>query len=401
MQYLGIRPADSTRADKHIARAWDAAEAEAGLQEALLIRGATGRAFVQVAPGLTDDKPFVTFEHPSMTIVDTDPATGARRSALITWADDDYEYAVLFTPTEKWRMRRSTSMDRTERKGRPTDLSDGWEPTDFPEPNVLGEVPVVELPNRSNLDPENPLSEIDGVMAMQDSTNLVWAYILNALDATSLPQKVVTGAAPPTIPILDNEGQIVGERPVELDKLDGEKILWIPSDLAKVAEWSRAAIDPFLNVVDVAIKHIASQTRTPPHYLSGDIINAAAETLTLSEAGLVSRINQSFAFLNPRLRDVNRLMALAQRRPAEEVEAIGLGSIVWKDPQYRSDAQRADALVKKRQMGYPLRWILEQDGLSPTEIERVMRMRDEELRMDPLALAKAVEDGVQTTPDEL
>lgn len=414
MVYLGIRPAGSTSADSELSRAWEAAGADSGIQEALAVRSAAGRAFGMVSPSDRADRPRITFEHPELTIVDEDPATGHRRYALIMWADDKFEYATLYTPHEVWKFQRKTSEDRAQRQGQPVELGSGWEPrrynTDdtWPARNPFKQVPIVELKNRSFLRPEDPISEISGVMAMQDAINLTWAYLLNALDMVSLPQRIITGADVPEMPILDKDGQIVGHRPVDLDMLTAEKILWINSDEAKPHEWSSAQIAPFLEVTQQAVEHIAAQTRTPPHYLSGKMVNTAAEALTISEAGLVSRARQSILFVNQDIRQLNQLVANAMGRDQRSIDAIGAGVPVWADPQYRSDAQRADALLKKKQLGYPMKYLLEQDGLPPHEIDRVMAMIREEQQQDPLGVINRmtttgalIDAGSEADPDEI
>lgn len=409
MVYLGLRPAGKLGADTELARAWEATGADAGIQEALAVRSAAARAFAMVAPTKRADRPRITFEHPELTIVDEDPATGVRRAALIMWADDQWEYATLYTADEVWKFQRKTSEDREQRQGRPVDLTSGWEPRHFntddtwPARNPLGQVPIVEMKNRSFLRPDQPISEISGVMAMQDAINLTWAYLLNALDMVSLPQRIITGADIPTVPILGKDGQDTGmTRPLDLDSLTGEKILWINGEEAKPHEWSAAQIAPFLEVTQQAVEHIAAQTRTPPHYLSGKMVNTAAEALTISEAGLVSRARQSILFVNQDVRTINYLTALAMDRSEKEADAIAAGTPMWADPQYRSDAQRADALLKKKQLGYPMKYLLEQDGLPPHEIDRVMEMIKEEQEQDPLGvIQRMTTTGLPEQPQDV
>src|SRR5690606_40289669 len=62
----------------------------------------------------------------------------------------------------------------------------GWEPREvrnepWPLKNPMGVVPLVEMPNRTLLN-EEPMSDLDGVMHMQDAVNLAWAYLFNDLD---------------------------------------------------------------------------------------------------------------------------------------------------------------------------------------------------------------------------
>jgi glutathione S-transferase len=331
--------------------------------------------------------------------VDTDPQTGERRSALVVWVDDKMDYATLYTPEWIYKFQRETGEERFlnyDRDGRYYDRAvlGGWSPRMVngelaqPEVNPLGVVPVVELRNQTLLD-DSPISDIQGVMAMQDSINLVWAYLLNALDSASLPQRVVTGADVPQVPILDSNGQQIGTRPVELDKLHGEAILWLPDDAAKIAEWSVAQLDAFGSVIERGVEHIAAQTRTPPHYLVAKMVNTAAESLTIAEAGLVSKTRERIRYVNPAIREVNRLVALCQGADERRIGAIASGQNLWGDVQYRSEAQMADAMLKMKQVGFPFEYIAERYGLQPDDIQRVLEMRKAELASDPLAAAQA------------
>ena len=69
-------------------------------------------------------------------------------------------------------------------------------------------------------------------------------------------------------------------------------------------------------------------------------------------------------------------LVMGDRGLAEQVRKA---SIVWANPEIRSESQLADALLKKKQMGYPLEYLMEIDGLDPYDIERVMEMREREL----------------------
>lgn len=387
MNPLGVRlERGESGVDADLRRVWTANECERGFSEAVLQLIVSARAFVMVSPNSEDNStPLVSWEHPEQAIVDEDPVTRQRRSGMVTWTDttEGYDYATLYTPTDVWRLRRKTAENPTERF-KSTPLF-GWEARpdeDVYSSNPLGAVPLVEMRNQSLLDDE-PMSDIGGVMAVQDSINLTWAYLLNALDYASLPQRVATGAEPPSVPILDENGNIIGDRPVELDQLIRDRILFLSDENAKIAEWSPANLDAFSNVIERAVEHIAAQTRTPPHYLVARMVNTAAESLNIAEAGLVSKTQERITYVTPALREMYRLIALAQDDPTK-AESLRSAQVLWKDVQYRSEAQRADALAKKRQMGYPLEYILEQDGVDPADIPRILEMREREARMDPI-----------------
>lgn len=395
MKPLGIRlDEDSRRADRDLQRVWVANEADRGFSEAALMLIVASRSFALVSPGADSSTPRITWEHPEQAIVDYDPETGERRYGMVVWSDDEFDFATLYSSDLVWKFQRQTSQDRLH-EWRPTELS-GWKPREvrgeqWPAANPLGIVPLVEMRNQQLLDDE-PMSDIGGVMAMQDSINLVWAYLLNALDYASLPQRVAMGADVPKVPILDDNGAVVGSRPIELDELIRERIMFLAGENVTIGEWTSAQLDVFSNVIERAVEHTAAQTRTPPHYLVAKLVNTAAESLTIAEAGLVSKTQERITYVNPSLREIYRLVALAQDDPAKAL-ACRSAEIMWRDVQYRSEAQRADALQKKKAMGYPLEYLLELDGVPPWDIPRILGMQQREMALDPTAeIARSLAD---------
>lgn len=392
MNLLGIRLGDERSVDKELATAWRAAGGERGSSEAFVVMLAASRAFATVW-GDEDDNPTIDWERPDQAIIRYDPDRRKRTHALKLWRDEKKEYATVYTPESVWKFERDSFVDGRTQAGVILPVSaasiGGWKPrqpsTDdtWPIPNPMGVVPMVELRNQTLLD-DNPMSDIDGVSAMQDAINLVWAYLMNALDYASLPQRIVTGADMPTLPVLNKEGQVIGRKPVELDQLVRDRILWVPSPNAKTSEWTAANLAVFSDVIERAIEHIAAQTRTPPHYLIGKIQNVAAEALTAAETGLVSKTNERVTYVTPELRELQGLVALAMGDEAKAL-ACRSGVLHWSDIQFRALSQKVDALVKARQMGFPFEWIAEQYGLEPSEVERVIRMKEREEAQSPTA----------------
>src|SRR5690606_19587762 len=137
----------------------------------------------------------------------------------------------------------------------------------------------------------------------------------------------------------------------------------------------------------------ASQTRTPPHYLVANkgLSQLSGDALKNAEAGLVTKVREFRAFTDDSLRDVLQLMALVQDDHKAAATAP-LATFHWDKIEIRSEAQMADALVKKSQMGYPFEWLLEEAGHSPSDIRRIMKFRKAE--MDE-ALGAGVQSMVQ------
>lgn len=398
IKYTGIKIADERAAAKELHTAWLLNEMDAKSSQGFVTTLTTARSFVIVWGDPLTDEPRVTWEHPSNVEIEYDfENPDIRRAALKTWMDDDREYATLYTPNElfKYQRARPAKNDRQSqaKQSKARNVSDGgWVPREsntepWPLNNPMGIVPVVEIQNRPTLKGD-PVSEIQGVMPMQDAINLLWAYLFLAADYASMPARVVLGSKPPMIPILDDAGKKIGEKPVEMKDLAEKRLLYLSGDTAKTAQWDAAKLDVFTDTIEIAIGHIAAQTRTPPTYLATNkgISNVNAEGLKASEIGLNKKVLEFETFTSPGMREIFRLIALA-KNDFPLARLARTAEIKWMNPEIRSEAQMADALLKKKTMGYPLEYLMELDGLDPLEIERVMAMREDELNDPQIAAA--------------
>lgn len=392
-------------AERSLWRDWQAADMDAQSSQGFLASIVTSRSYVLVW-GTPDDEPVATWERADQVTLLHDPEQPMRATAALkTWHDDDTEYATLYTVDQVWKWRRpyleiSGNAEVPPRVGRffettsglaiPSLSREGWQPREvrdepWPMANPMGVVPVVEMPNRPMLG-RDPLSDITGTMAMQDAINLLWAYLFAAADFASMPARVVMGQDPPKIPILNEAGQVVGEKPVDMKKLAQDRILWLTGENSKIGQWDAAKLDVFTTIIETGVTHIAAQTRTPPHYLvlGKGLVNVNAEGMKTAETGLVKKVQEMQLFLSPPVRGVFQRMALV-RGETGLAETARLGVVEWKDAENHSEAQLVDALVKLGGLGFPFPWLAERYGLSQPEIERVQAMRETEIQRDPLA----------------
>lgn len=405
IRHAGIKLGDNTAASKKVWNSWLLNDMEAQSSQGFVTTLASSRSYVLVW-GDSDDQPLDTWEHPSAVEVEYDWGNRRKRvAALKTWADDKHEFANLYTADDVWKFQRERVQTVVERasqasQGRIAVGGDGgWVPREvrgevWPLPHPLGEVPIVEVPNRPVL-AGDPISEIAGVMPMQDAINLMWAYLFVAADYASMDARVITGQEPPKIPVLNSDGQKIGEKVVEMKDLQEKRFLWLTGENAKIDSFPAARLDQFTEVISQAVGHIASQTRTPPTQLVTikGMSNVNGEGLKASEIGLVKKTLEFHTFATPAIREIHRLNALAMGDKAL-AEEIRLASIVWANPEIRSEAQLADALLKKKQMGYPLEYLMELDGMDPLDIERVLEMRERELDDPQIAAAmRSVDDS--------
>ncbi|MCX4547286.1 phage portal protein [Streptomyces sp. NBC_01500] len=368
---IAFRLNDGTMDDK----AWDAwrrneADVEVGLAflEALI----AGRSFglVWKPDGVNTE---ITFHDVRQAIVDYVPGKRrVRRAGLLVWRDGNQERASLFYPDAVFLFVRKTDTAF----GYALDSGAGWVSAGTLA-NPLGVVPLVALENRARLR-GNPTSEIASVAPLQDSVNTLWAHLMTAADERAVPARAVLGMDRPTKEILDQDGEVIGEEDLPIDRFRRDRLLWLEREGASIAEFSAADLTNYTSVIETAVRHIAAQTRTPPSYLTGEMVNISADALVASEAGLVAKVQERQRYFGASLRELMRLEALASGDPAR-AEALSMGSVVWRDAQFRSEAQYADALTKYKAINVPDEALWERmPDTTPEEIERWKSMRDDQ-----------------------
>lgn len=362
--------------------------------------------------GTANDEPLVTWEHPSQVAVEyAADGSRTRTAGLKVWADGQVEFATLYTPDEVWKFQRPAVRALTN--GQTTSglyvvgsLSpEGWQPREvagetWPIPNPMGEVPVIEFENRPRLARE-PLSDIQGTKAGQDAINLLWAYLFTSADHASFPARVIMGQEPPKIPILDDQGQKIGEKQIDLKELSHGRFMWLTGQNAKIGQWDAAKLDVFTAVIEVMVGHIGAQTRTPAHYFVANkgLSNVNGETLTATETPLVKKAEEFQLYNSGAAADIFRLMAKVRGMDALAA-SVRPSSVQWKNPAIRSESQMADALIKKSQIGYPFEYLMELDGMDAPTRDRILQMREREMS-DPYMAILAAKGAVDAEPSEV
>lgn len=393
LHHTGIKLEGNSEGAKGLWETWISNELDAQSSQGIISTLTAKRSFV-IVWGDSDGNPVATWEHAANVEVEYDFSNPSLVvAALKTWIDETTEFATLYTPDEIWKFERPRQSvlnenDPQSAQGRTGYSSTGgWRAREvvsepWPLPNPLGVVPVVEIPNRPTLRGE-PISELSGVVPMQDAINLLWAYLFLAADYASLPARVILRSAPPKVPILDKSGQKIGERPVDMKDLSEKRFLTLDGENADIKQWDAARLDVFTSAIDEAVGHISSQTRTPPTYLVSKVgmSNVNAQGLKASEIGLTMKAREFITSVNPAFRKIYELFARIQGDDGL-AQQVRTASIKWASPEIRSDSERSDMLVKMRSIGYPLEYLMELDGISPIDIVRIMDMKKAEMQ-DP------------------
>lgn len=372
MQVEGFRIGKAETGDQETWSIWQANNMDSGSDQILLESAIAGSAYALVAPNPTEpDRPFIYAEHPSQCLVAYEPGTGrrVRAAGLKVWKDDwtGLTLATLYLPglifkyqTEKALIQGEVTQPRWVRR---TVVGESW-----PAVNPLVDVPLIEVPNNPRL-LTGGVSEIEDVTSIQDRINKTLADRMMAQDYGAFPQKWATG-----FPGEDENGNP--------QRINVGKDRLVTSDAAetKFGQWDAAALDPYSAAKREDVKDIASRTRTPAQYLLGEMSNVNGETLKASESGLVSKVRQRFRTSGEGLEEITRLA----RRAAGLSEADESMETIWRNPEFRTEGELVDALVKMSTLGVPQEALWERWGASQVEIERWKAQRVEEAQLDPI-----------------
>jgi hypothetical protein len=362
----GFRFGPDQEADKEAWSIWQAncLDAESVIAHTEAVKD--GAAYVMVSPPEAgSDVPIITVEHPSQVIVAFAPGSRRQRlAALKRWADEDgYWYANLYLPTAiyKWRTENPQKSGSPDGRNWVAAEGSGGE-------NPLRVVPIVPLLNNPTM-MGGGQSDLLSAIPLQDAINKEIADMLIASEFAAFPQRVAMGIEVPT----GDDGLPLPQ--VEL-KAAVSRFWAFESKDAKIGEFSAADLNNYVQAVTMLLQHLAAQTRTPPHYLLGQIVNASGDALKAAETGLVAKVRRKqldFAEgWEEALRLAFKLRGDTQR--AEETAA----EVIWRDPEYRSQGEMVDALVKLGSLGVPAEVLWEKAGFTPQEIDRMKAMQEAE-----------------------
>lgn len=332
------------------------------------------------------DEVEITIQDALEMTVATDRATHDRLAAFKRWmAEDGTVFGTLYLPDriEKWQRRRKGYAGSGQ-------LGD-WEPREvrdepWPLPNPLGEVPVVPLVNRPRLNGEGD-SEIRQVIPIQLALNKLFLDMMTASEFAAYRQRWATGLE---IPIDPDSG-----KPIEPYKAAVDRLWTTENPNVKFGEFEATDLGNYVRSIEMAIQHIASVSRTPVHYLNGQMGSfPSGEALRAAEAGLVSKAKRKQRFFGESWEEVMRLAFKVLDDPRGEINDA---ETIWADPETRTEAEHVDALVKMGSLGVPHEALWEKWGATPQEIAR---WKELEAAMPPAPVQPVVPEQPETPETE-
>jgi hypothetical protein len=235
-------------------------------------------------------------------------------------------------------------------------------------PNPLKAVPVVPFENRVRLVGE-PFSDLANCIPIQDAINKITMDALTASEAAAFPQRFATG-----IEIReDADGNPIAPFNVGVDKL-----LQAEDPAAKFGSFEAVNLQNYVYLVDMLVQHLASVSRVPSHYFLVNSNNTpSGEAIISAEAGLVAKVKERMLHFGEAWERVIRLCFAVKRdkrKDAFEMETR------WADPEYRTEAQHVDALLKLKQLNVPEEVLWSEAGFSATQIQSFREMRKEDAK---------------------
>jgi hypothetical protein len=365
-----------------------------------------GVSYFMVAPNPIDTTlPHIYVEHASECIVEHVPGTNRRkRAAGFKMWDDEWTgmlHSVLYLPTLnptgedgplqvfKYQAEkpREGSNDKTPEWQNRTEGTETWGDTVA----ELTVVPLIEVPNNPRLR-TGGVSELFDLTDIQDRVNKTLADRLVTQDYGSFPLKWAS-AWPDT----DEDGN-----PNTID-VGRNRMVTTEVVETKFGQFDAAELDPYSSSKREDVKDIASRSRTPAQYLLGELANVNGETLKASESGLVSKVRQRRRpwgeALEETMRLARQLAGLATTGDKGE-STEHMMETIWTNPEYRTEGELVDSVVKKYQSGIAsLRQAREDVGYSATQIDRleVEDAKAASAAMDPI-IARALRPDGQEAP---
>lgn len=322
----------------------------------------TGYSYVMGWPG-DDGEPEMTVEDPLHTIVETDPANHRRRLAgMKRWRRRDGQWeAFVFTPDRWWHLEASGA-------------AGDWAVSTHDAHNV-GRVPIVSLVNCPDVYGRG-YSDLMPMLPLQDAINKIGSDEMIAAEFAAYRQRVLLGVEVPTDPDTgEARHDLVGgiNRWMAIEDAD-----------AKIHELAAADLGNYHGSIEQKVQHISALTRTPPHYLLGKVVNIAADALRAAETGLVRRSVRRCEFAGEAWIEAQHIAVILRNRDLSA--DWWRDEVIWADPETTSESARVDALVKMKTLGIPDVILWGKWGMSPTEIQRAIRLRDQQARTEGLTL---------------
>jgi hypothetical protein len=370
---------DPLQTDAQMQRIWQANNLDTLFDQGLLEAAITGQSYLMIEPNPKEPKtPHIHVEHSSQIVIAFKPGTNRRESlaALKVWTDEwtGQIFATLYRPESIHKFATNGKDDANFMIQSPSGVFENrlmpiWNLRSVSNAqgvNPLGYVPLWELPNNPRL-LSGGQSEIYDLTDSQDRLVKTIADRLMTQDFGAFPQKWISAW-----PEEDEKGNPTP--PIEVGR---DRILTTEVAEARFGQFEAAEIQGYLLAKQDDVIDMASRSRTPAQYLLGSMNNVNGDTLKASESGLVAKVRQ-------RMRGHNDPLEMAMMR-VRELAGLPAGpgvniEVVWRNPEFRTEGELVDALLKMGDLGVPEEALWGRWGATPEEVRRWKAMLEDKMK---------------------
>lgn len=341
MQVVGFKVDGKTNDD--VWDIWQTNNFDLGSEMVRQEKMALSEAYTLVDPNSGD--PILTPEHPEQCIVEYAPGSMRQRAAgLKVWLDDLLDTplirAMVYLPDGVYSYAAPTRVFTNRRSM--LAMRPGWElQPDESGPNPLGEVPLVPFANRGRM-LKAPVPEFYPAIRPQKRINKTLMDRMAMQDAGAFKAKWATGVEIP-------EDPVTGE-PVEPFKVAIDRLFISESDKAKFGQFEAEDIKQMLEAVRDDVADCAIVVPTSPDQILGKLVNVAADGLKLAQVSEVKRVRRHIRHESEGWEDVARLALKAAGKSVPNVERM---TTEWRNPEYRTDTEQANAATVAIGAGMP------------------------------------------------
>lgn len=368
LQVEGFRLPDTTEANSQLWDIWQRnqldADSELAHTEALIY----GDSYALVAP--ENGTARITVESPLQVICAREKGDRRRRAAALkVWVEEDeYAYATLYLPQAVFKYRtRNKVVSGAGDVGTPGAAR--WDKReirdeDWPLVNPFGVVPVIPFVNNPSMLGWGGRPEHATVMPVQDAVNKLLADMIVASEFGAFRQRWATG--------VEDETDADTNQKIDSYVANIARLWKTPNEDAAFGDFAQTDLENFVKAVELLVQHIASQTRTPPHYfyLSGSF--PSGESIKAAETGLVKKALRKQLPWSESWEEVMRLAYIAEgKRLTKKFDGL---QVIWGDPESRTESEHVDAVVKLKALNVPDEVLWEKAGFSQQEIARMREM---------------------------
>jgi hypothetical protein len=362
-------------ADSHLYEVWQYNDLDELQSWAHIDALALARSYVCVGTNRVDrDFPLITVESPMEMVTLRDPATRQVTAALRLYSSQTAPEQMVTTPGMRATLYLPNSTHWL------VSTESGWEDFEDPDFHNVGLPPVVPLVNRQRAT-RRRFASIEGVSEMSDvipiaeSASRALTNAQLAQETTAVPHRAVLGATKSDFYGADG-------KPLPAWESYFGAITAMTNPAAKMEQFDSADMSNWQTMLNLYARAASGVAHMPLEYFGLNTDNApSAEGQRAGETRLIKKAERRQVAFGHAWESVMRLVLRFQNGESDPVSR-GLETM-WRDAGTPTQAQAADATVKKYQAGL-VDWETAQEdlGRTPAQIEQMRKRRLADARTD-------------------